>query len=292
MNVGLGDRRREPTAVDLPPGTDPDRVARAVRGEPVRGIDVEAPDPGPVHEYVGLLDGTGVHRFRAALAAAARSRGLSAPQDDAIADCRDRLSALDPPEVDTERARRRVAEAGERERRLAERVAELRGRVRALESTDQPERLEDASDRLEAATTELTEVRTERIAAEQALDRAERRARGGRDRRERRLRLEDRIGNLRREAREHLAGAVAAEFAASVAAVPGDGAVGDDPTEFEGDPTTAAMAIARVAELRAPLVVACGRFPDAATAAEVLEAPAIRVPDAPPDGRESDPTAG
>lgn len=288
MNVRLRDRRWELAAVDLPPDADPERIVRAIRGGSVEGVDVEAPDPGPVHEYVGLLDGTGVDRVRAALAAAARSRGLSAPQDEAITGCRERLSALDPPEVDTERARRRVAEAGQRETRLAERVAELRGRVRALESTDQVDRLEGARERLEAATTELTEVRTERIAAEQALDRAERRARGTRDRRERRLRLEDRIGNLRRAAREHLAGAVADEFAAAVAAVPGDGAVGDDPAEFEGDPTTAAMAIARVAELRAPLVVACGRFPDAATAADVLQARAIRIPA--PDGRVPAPT--
>jgi hypothetical protein len=67
------------------------------------------------------------------------------------------------------------------------------------------------------------------------------------------------------------------DFAAAVAAVPGDAHVGDEPAEYEGDPTTAALAVARVAEVRAPLVVSCGRFRDADAAVDCLGAPVIRI---------------
>lgn len=276
--------------VDLPPSADPEAVVAVVRGEsadaagPGVDLDLEAPDPGPAHEHVGLIDGSGIRSVRAALAAAARSLGETAPEDEAIAECERRLAELDPPSVDVAPARRRVAEAGETEAQLQERVAELRGRLRALRDAgvDGSESGETTvaavEDELAAATAELTEVRTERIAAEQALERATERAREARDRRERRLRLEDRLGNLRRRAREHLAGTVHGAFADAVAAVPGEGSAGERPGAFSGDPTTAALAVARVAEVRAPVVVACGRFPDADAAAGTLGAPVLRIP--------------
>jgi len=274
-------RQRGNTAVDLEAEVDPRTVARVVRGEavdglrdgPLEGIHVAVPDPGPVHEYVGVIDGTDDPPLRAALAAGARSLGRTAPQDDAIAECEARLEEIDPPTVDVESARRRVAETGDRESRLRERVAQLRGRVQTLRERDDEGALEDAESKLAAATAELTEVRTDRIAAEQVLERATNRAREARDVRERRLRLEDRLGNLRRRAREHLAREVHGEFASALEAVPGEG----NPGEYEGDGTTAALAVARLADLRVPVVVACGRFPDAATAAATLDASVIRV---------------
>lgn len=275
--------RKEPTAADLETDVDPRTLARAVRGEAVEGIrdDVlEGIDPdaeGPAHEYVGVIDGTDDPPLRAALAAAARSLGRTAPQDDAIAECEARLEEIEPPAVDVASARRRVAEAGDRESRLQERVAQLRGRVQTLRELDREGALEAAESELAAATAELTEVRTDRIAAEQALDRATTRAREARDVRERRLRLEDRLGNLRRRTREHLASDVYGAFATALETVPGEASPGEVPGEYEGDGTTAALAVARVADLRAPVVVACGRFADAADAAVTLEAPVIRV---------------
>jgi hypothetical protein len=276
-------RSRDRRAVDLEPGVAPGTVARAVRGEAVEALPdgvletVEAATPGPAHEYVGTIDGSDDPPLRAALAAAARSVGRTAPQDEAIAECEARLEEIAPPAVDVESARRRVAEAGERESRLQERVAQLRGRVQTLREFDRTAALEEAESELAAATAELTEVRTERIAAEQSLDRATSRARAARDVRERRLGLEDRLGNLRRRARAHLASDVYGEFAAALEAVPGEGSPGDVPGEYEGDGTTAALAVARVAALRAPVVVACGRFPAADAAAATLDAPVIRV---------------
>jgi hypothetical protein len=69
------------------------------------------------------------------------------------------------------------------------------------------------------------------------------------------------------------------DFAAAVAAVPGDAHVGDEPGEYEGDPTTAALAVARVADVRAPIVLACRRFRSATAAADRLGAPVIRIAD-------------
>lgn len=264
--------------MELPGTASPGEIARAVRGESVSGIEVTAPTPGPVYDHVGVIDGTGTLRLRPALAAAARSLGNTAPQDPAIEDCRERLAALDPPVVETEQVRRRVAAAGRAEDRLHERVAELRGRVQALESAGDEVAVADARERLAAATTELTEARTERLAAEQALDRATERAREARSVRERRLRLEDRLGNLRRRARAYLADGVYDGFVDALDEVPGDASAGDDPSEFAADPTTGTLAIARIAEIRAPVVVACGRFRGADTAAAAIDGPVIWLP--------------
>lgn len=279
MRVVCDGVEHEGRAVDLRgAGVDvrAETAARAVRSagsDREHRLTVECPEPGPAHERVGVIEEGGALARRAALAAAARSRGLSAPQDDAIERTRDALADLSVPSADVDAARRRVAAVDEREAELQERATRLAGRVAALRERDL-----DASEAVaerEAAIRRLTELRTERIAAEQALERAEAAAREARDVRERRLSLQDRENNLRRRARAHLADTLQEEFAAAVAAVPGEGRVDDD--GFAGDPTTAALAVARVAAMDAPVVCACGRFPDAATAAEVLDAPVLRV---------------
>ncbi len=263
-------------------GTAPDANGDA-GGDPDRGegsstpvVAVEAPDPGPVHEHVGLVEADPSLSVRAALAAAARSRGYGAPQAEAIASVRAELADLELPSVSTGEARRRVSEAGDRTAELDERVAELRGRIRTLRDLDRDP--SEAEAQLEAAIAELTEARTERIAAEQLLERQREHARRARDVRQRCLGLEDRLGNLRRDAREHLAGRLQPEFADAVEAVPGRCEAGDRPGAFEGDPVTAALAVARIADLDAPVVLAVDRFPDAAAAADRLYAPVIRVP--------------
>lgn len=273
MKVRVDGRELTGAAVGLP-DVDPDAVFRAIRGEG-SPVAVRAPDPGPVHDHVGLLAPDLTLSLGPALAAVARSLGHEPPQADRIADLRERIADLSPPEVDREAARRRAAEAGAAEDRLHERVAELRGRVRTLE--DRGEDPEAARQRLREAAAELTDARTERIAAQERLDRLDRRVRAARDRREKRLRLRDRLDNRRRDARKHLARAVHESFAAAVEAVPGAAAVGDRPGSYEGDDLTAALALARVADLNAPVVVACGRFSDAESARECLDASVIRV---------------
>ncbi len=258
----------------------PDLVVRLVDATPAAVVAavrdpaddrIACPAPGPAHEHVGYPAGDRRLARRAALAAVARSRGESAPQDDAIRATREELAGLSVPEVDLAAARERLAEAAAERDRLAERVARLQGRVRARREADG-----DASaavDALETAARRLAELETDRAAAEQALDRARERARAARDARERRLELRDRLHNRRREAREHLAASVrdAVDEAVAAADWTGAGSLAD-----AGD-RTAALALARVAALDAPVVTTPGPFAAAAGAHEWLAAPVVHV---------------
>jgi hypothetical protein len=321
------------------PALNPETVLAAVRGtDPVGGVRVECPPPGPVHEYVGLVGREPTLNLRGALAAAARSRGHVAPNRETLRRARQTLREFETASDVTgaiDEAKRRVAEASEREATLRERVSTLRGRVVALREAygdgpdaatgDDPEendpngdasgrgptvpsgegadrdhhRAESTGDERADATgrepavdddpvaaaeaayrdavRELSEVETERIAGEQRLARLREVARETRDERDRRLRLEDRVANLERRVRLSLAQSVYGEFAAAVDRLPGAGAAGDAPGEYEGPPATAALAVVRVADTAAPVVLAGRRFPDARTASERLRAPVVRL---------------
>jgi hypothetical protein len=271
MKVALGGGHTG-TAIDVP-GADGARLAAAV-ADPADGL-VECPEPGPAHEYAGHVRPGMAVPVRAAVAAAARSRGASTPFDRALAEVETALAGMPAPDVDLAAERRRLAAARETETELRDRVARLAGRVEVLRERDAD--ADDAERRLEAATRELTEAETERVAAEQSLDRARREAREVRDARERRLELEDRAGNLRRAARDHLAEEQYVAFAAAVRAVPGEATPGDAPTDYDGDAVTAALAVARMADTTAPVVLDCDRFDAAAVARERLDAAVIRV---------------
>jgi hypothetical protein len=265
-------------AIDLDGALDPEAVVESVVGD--GPVDVCCPSPGPVHEYVGVVSESCSIVLRSALAAAARSRGLTAPMDDEVAAVDRRLSEIETTDDRTAAiaaAQRRITETRERERTLRERVQTLHGRLRGLRERDDP--VENTEAALEAAIEALAEAETERIAAEETRQQHRQRAREYRDRRERRLRLQDKRDNLARAARRHLAEAMHDDFAAAVAAVPGDAHVGDEPAEYEGDPTTAALAVARVANVRAPIVLTCGRFRSATAATDRLGAPVIRIAD-------------
>ncbi|WP_423750980.1 hypothetical protein [Salinirarus marinus] len=277
MNAVVAGRTYEGRAIDVDAGVSAAAVARAVRGEDVDGVSVSCPSPTPVHDYVGLIPPVDAFDLRGALATTARALGHEAPQREAIEDLRTQLTEFEVDGIDVAAIRRRVAEAGDDEAHLRERVAALRGRVQALREAD-GETAADAEAELESAITELSEVETERIAAEQSLSRAEARERAARDRRERRLELADRLANLERGARADLAATVYDEFTAAVATLPGDGDAGGEPGEYDGDAVTAALGVARVAPLRAPVVLAADRFDDAATAADRLDAPVVRLP--------------
>ncbi|WP_435348150.1 hypothetical protein [Haloarchaeobius sp. HRN-SO-5] len=124
----------------------PETVVRAVRGADDAdctgspALRVECPDPGPVHEYVGLVTPTASVRTRRALAAVARDRGYEAPNAADVERLERRLAAVEVGSggVDRRTARRRVAEAGAREDELRERVAELRGAVNERRALDAP----------------------------------------------------------------------------------------------------------------------------------------------------------
>jgi len=269
--IDLGDR-----------SVDPGSIATAVREagpEDPResAVAVGCPPPGPGHEPLSVLPGGTT--VRGLLAAAARSRGLASAVDAELATVERELAETSIPSVDVEAARRRVAAASGEEERLRERVATLRGRLR--ERRDLAADADDVAEAYREATASLAEAETERVAAEQALARAEERARGARERRDRRLALQDRRGNLRRRARAELAAAVHDEFAGALDAVPGSGAAGDAPEEYEGDRLTAALAAVRIADLAAPVVLAPAtrRFGSAVAAADRLAAPVIRLPE-------------
>lgn len=261
----VGGEMRTGRAVDLRDSAfRPEAVAAAVRGDGPDGLVVECPAPGPVHDRIGVVRPGLDLPLRTALAAAARTRGLRAPQDDELAAVRDELDALDTPAVDLADARRRAAEADGAEAEARERVATLRGRVRALRESGAD--ADDAAADLRAATRRLADLETERIAAEQSLARVRERARTAHEDRRERLRLRDRADNLRRAARAHLADAVRDEFERARQAVPGD----------SDDAVAAALAVLRVADLSAPAVLACDRFESPGAAARWLDAPVVR----------------
>jgi chromosome segregation ATPase len=275
MYVQIGDRRREGRAIDLR-GTDvsPATVVRAIGGTAGR-VRVDCPPPSDAHEHVARLPPETFDR-RAALAAAARALGHTSSARSALEAARTELAELSPSAVDVETARRRVAETGETEERLRERVAELRGRLQARRQTGADATAVEAQ--LDEAVRRLSEAETERIAAEQALERAEEAARKARDRRDRRLELEDRVANLERETRRELADTVWEQFRAALRTVPGDATAGATPGTYEGDRLTAALAVARIAPLDAPVVVdGCDRFDGGESVASTLDAPVIYI---------------
>lgn len=245
-------------------------VAAAVRGADT-SVTVDAPTPGPVHGYIGHIRPEMSLSVKTALAAAARSQGHSAPVDEELAAARERLSALSvpgPDETPVAETDGTTAPATE-VRRLRERTAELRGRINALEEYG----ADTSTLRTELAETAraLSEAETDRMAATQRREERSAELRDVRDEREERLRLQDRVGNLRRTARAQLVDAVRGKFAAAVASAPGPTPA--DP--FAVDETVAALAIARVADVRAPLVLDCDCFETPAAAAQWLDAPVV-----------------
>lgn len=272
MRCSLGERVSEGRALTV----EVSAVAAVAAVRDSADGRVDCPAPKPVHDAVGLVAPEPVE-CRQVLAAVARSRGHEPPQADRIDTLRTVLADGGPASVDLSAARRRVAESGTEVERLRERVATLRGRVQAHREAGSD--ASDAERALREAARDLSEAETARHAAVQALDRARARARETRDAREERFEREDELANLEREARAWLADRVRQRVDAAVVAVPGSTAT----TVGGADPVTFRLAAARVADLRAPVVLACRRFPSAGTAARWLDAPVLRVsPTAPP----------
>lgn len=254
-----------------------DRAAlvAAIRDDP-SPYAVACPAPGPVHERAGVvLPGMGL-KPRTALAAAARSRGIETPHDDRIDRLAADLRALSA-SIDDDRPKPTGGPPPGDLADLRERAAELRGQVAALAAIDAD--VTDARAELRETAARLSELETERIAAEQTRERT----RELRDRRERRLRVEDRLANARRDARAALVGRVRDEYDRAVAAIRGD--EGDRPADqFAVAAPVAALAVLHVARIRAPVVLDgvhrtldADRFRDPAEAAGWLDAPVVRL---------------
>ena len=245
---------------DLPCVPSDDRLASADGSQSGSAPPVaDLPVPDPIEVLGRIPTGT---TLRTELAAAARSQGLTSSFAAELSTLHESIESIEIPSVDLEGARRQLAEATGEEERLKERVAEARGNVRARREVD-ADPTESIAD-LEAAAAELSAARTERIAAEQALDRARERAATARDRRERRLALRDRLENRRRDARSELADRAYPAFCEALSAVPAGPSAdpGDAPSAYEGTSLAASFAAVRIAKIDGP--VALG--PDAAAA--------------------------
>jgi hypothetical protein len=260
-------------AVDLA-GVDiaTETVRDAIRGTAESAISVDC--PGPSRWWEPLAVPTGGTPPLDRLVAAARSRGVSVPEERALAAADRELAAHEVEDADREAARKRLAAAGEEVAALREAVAAARGQLEARRDVGAGTEAAEAA--LEDATARLAEAETERVAAEQAHERAQRRARRARSTRERRLELQDRVKNRRRDARRALVRAVADRFEDAVEAVPGDATLSTDPLRVTGDTVAAGLAAVRLADLHAPVVDDTGRFRSAAAAADRLDARVIR----------------
>ncbi len=250
-------------------------IVTAVRSnDEMKKVEIICEDPGQVHEYVTPIESGMTIRLRSAMVAAARSLGVDAPQDEEIAHIEEQMCSLDIDDLSLRAERKRIADASGSETRLREQVAALRGRVQALREFEGSS--DGAESELRDATRELAETETKRIAAEQTLKAARERQQSARDTRERRLCLRDRKENLERDARRYLVRQVHERFVAAIEAVPGQGQT-TKPGVFEGDSVTAAFAVARMASIQAPLVLACDRFDTPEAAAGCLHAPVLQV---------------
>lgn len=260
-------------AIDLAPTEiAPETLRNAIQRSLDEPVSVACPAPSRWWESLAVPTDDTAALDR--LVAAARSRGIRVPEERALAAAERELTALSAERVDLAETRRRLAAAGENVEQLREEVAAARGRLQAWRRTGADTEAAEAA--LADAAERLSEAETERLAAEQAHEAAERQARRARSVRERRLRLQDRVANRRRDARRALITELADSFDAAVAAVPGAATLSTAPLRVEGDSVTAALTAVRLADLRAPVVDDTGRFDSAAAAAAALEAPVIR----------------
>lgn len=273
-------------AIDLSNSSlNAEQIVQAIRDEGEREskredrieVTVECARPGALHEHVGWITSGMNLRLRTALAAVARSRGWSAPQDDEQERILEQINALPTATVDTIPARKRLATTRDEIEQQREYVARLHGQVEALRETGaESEPAQEALAALERAIRELSELETERAAAEQAFEQKRERQRRLNDIRDERLALEDRAANVARAAREHLVAQIEDEFERTIETVPGAIRFGfNDHDDDDDDPVTAALAMARLGMLEAPVVLECERFVSARAAAEWMDAPAI-----------------
>jgi hypothetical protein len=271
MRIGGPDEDRHGPAIDLRDRELSAEAVAAAIAEPEHDQVTCAP-PEPIHEFVGVIQRDMSLDRRCALAAAGRSRGLRAPQADAIERLNDRIAEIDPDSPDLRAARRRVAETGSELEALRERVERTSGRLAERRATDRP--TAELEERLADLTRELTEVETEAIAAREALSAAQAAAAEARDAREERLTLVDRRENRRREARRWFCEALAASFERALTALPID-TTPAAPDSFDGPDRHAGLAIVRLARLSAPVVLVDPPFQTAVAARAALDAPVI-----------------
>lgn len=235
-------------------------------------IRVETPPAPAVYDHIGCIRPDMGLRIRTALARAARTRGLETPYDSKLTEVREKLADLPEPESMEREATETVATTDADVERLRERVATARGRLIARRENDLDPT--PAATDLADAITELSEAETTAAAARQRLERARETRREQRTIQEQRFRLEDRRGNLERKARQSLLEQVREAYTSTLHEVPGYDGPGEP---FDVSPVIAALAIGRITDTQAPLVLSIDRFDDAAHARTWLETPVILI---------------
>ncbi|ELZ95065.1 hypothetical protein C440_08312 [Haloferax mucosum ATCC BAA-1512] len=293
--IDLSSERLDPNEVVDAVRTDSGRDADCTDSAPDTGLCIECPEPGPGYDRLARIPAPNSPLSRGELlVAVGRSRELATPVDDDLARLEARLLEREPDSdentatlpapsaSDLREARRRVAAAGDDESRLRERVATLRGRLNAHREADDEEAAAATQSELVEVATELSEVETERVAAKQRLDALERAARRARDGREERLRIRDAIANRRRELRAYLSTELGDEFDATVRELVADAR---GPNDFVRSATSGTgnlqqtvvngLAAVRIAELNAPVVLMRQPFTDLETAVQWLGTPVI-----------------
>lgn len=271
MRIRAGETERVGQAVDLRSHDVPSgRLVAAVR-DPAADL-VVAPPPDPPHRQVGCIRPGMQLDCGGALVDAGRSIGLESPQAAEIARLDREIAAIEPESPNLRAARQRAAEAGADVTALKEAVARISGRLNARR--DAGLTTAEVEQELAARTRELTEAETEAIAAEETLSRAEARAETARDERERRLSLVDSRENRRREARQWFRKALRTPFERALRSLPVS-AEPARPSEFGGPAHEAALAIARIAGLSAPVVLVDGPFETAVEARGALDCPVL-----------------
>lgn len=274
MKVILGETVHRGRAVDLrDAAVGAEQLLASIREE--GRAPLTCPRPGPAHPFVGHIAPEMHLSLQAALAAAARSRGLRSEHDEDIRSLDAEIEAISVETVDLAPVRRRVAETGADVDSLREQAAHLRGRLEAEREAGRDTAETRAA--LRETIADLGEAETAELAAEQELAAGERDARAVRDRRDRRLSLVDERDNLARRARSALAGRVYPRFRRAIAALPVDAAPGERPAGFTGASVAAALGVARIAALRAPVVLEAAPFADALAARAALDAPVLLV---------------
>ncbi len=278
--VALPDSEQPPSvrgqAIDLRENAIGPETVRTAIADPsaVDRVTIHAAPPGAVWKRLGVLRAGKSYPIRAALAASARALGYTAPQDDQLRQLRSEVAAIDPAATSITAQRRQVATIDDPQA-LVERVEALRGRVQARRANgEDPGQL---LDELRRAAAELADRTTALTAAREELTNARKELRAARDHMEDRLALNDRIANLEREARQHLATAIEPQFRRALSSVPGSCQLGDAPWRISGDHVTAALAIARLAPIRAPVVLTVDRFESPLVAAGTLATPVVLV---------------
>ncbi|WP_436902322.1 DUF7856 family protein [Halovenus halobia] len=269
MICRIGSVTRCGSAVRVQQDVATERLVAAVRSaEPSAKTTVDCKPPSPVHDRIGHVHAEMKLRTRTALAAAGRTRGYETPYDDDIERLERELSAVSVGETAAKSYRQELADQREETDALREAVAATRGRLAAHREhgldTEELER------ELEAKVRELAEIETSATAASQQLERTREKAQTNRDRRERKFKLEDQLANRRRDARRWLVDQLESEYERAVQKLTG---AQTDP--YRCKPTTASLAVGKVADYDAPLVLETSPFESADAAHDWLGGPVI-----------------